>query len=108
MAARMARSVREGRQASFDAETNPHEPVRGRTTARPRVEEGAGELTVFLRVVLPLGIPAIASHAIFQFLFVWNDLLVALVFASPSNAPLTVAIREQTRQFGANLDVIST
>jgi alpha-glucoside transport system permease protein len=70
--------------------------------------EGAGEFTVFLRVVLPLGIPAIASLAIFQFLFVWNDLLVALVFAAPSNAPLTVAIREQTRQFGANLDVIST
>jgi alpha-glucoside transport system permease protein len=70
--------------------------------------EGAGELTVFFRVVIPLSVPAIASLAIFQFLFVWNDLLVALVFAGPDNAPLTVAIREQTRQFGSNLDVIAT
>ncbi len=70
--------------------------------------EGASEMTVFLRVVMPLGLPAIASLAIFQFLFVWNDLLVALVFAGPQNAPLTVAIREQTRQFGSNLDVIAT
>lgn len=67
-----------------------------------------GEMKVFLRVVMPLAVPAIASLAIFQFLFVWNDLLVALVFAGPENAPLTVAIREQTRQFGSNLDVIAT
>ena len=38
-------------------------------------------MAVFRRVVLPLGLPAIASLAIFQFLWVWNDLLVALVFA---------------------------
>jgi alpha-glucoside transport system permease protein len=69
--------------------------------------DGAGELRIFLRVVLPLGLPAIASLAIFQFLWVWNDLLVALVFADPDAAPLTVAIREQTRQFGANIDVIA-
>ena len=70
--------------------------------------DGAGELTVFLRVVLPLGFPAIASLAIFQFLWVWNDLLVALVFAKPSAAPLTIAIRDQTRQFGSNIDVIAS
>lgn len=69
--------------------------------------DGASEWTIFSRVVLPLGLPAIASLAIFQFLWVWNDLLVALVFASPDSAPLTVAIREQTRQFGANIDVIA-
>jgi alpha-glucoside transport system permease protein len=69
--------------------------------------DGAGEWTVFSRVVLPLGVPAIASLAIFQFLWVWNDLLVALVFASPESSPLTVAIREQTRQFGSNIDVIA-
>ena len=69
--------------------------------------DGAGELTIFLRVVLPLGLPAIASLAIFQFLWVWNDMLVALVFARPESAPLTIAIREQTRQFGSNLDVIA-
>ena len=69
--------------------------------------DGAGELGVFRRVVLPIGLPAIASLAIFQFLWTWNDLLVALVFASTENAPLTVAIRSQTRQFGSNIDVIA-
>jgi alpha-glucoside transport system permease protein len=68
--------------------------------------DGASEWRVFSRVVLPLGIPAIASLLIFQFLWVWNDLLVALVFAGDVK-PLTVAIREQTRTFGANIDVIA-
>ena len=49
----------------------------------------------------------LASLLIFQFVWVWNDLLVGLVFASPEAAPLTVAIREQTRQFGSNIDVIA-
>ena len=42
--------------------------------------DGASPLTTFTRLVLPLSVPAIASFAIFQFLWVWNDLLVALVF----------------------------
>ena len=70
--------------------------------------DGAGELTIFAKVVLPLALPAIASLAIFQFLWVWNDLLVALVFAGPDSAPLTLAVRDQTRQFGSNIDIIST
>jgi alpha-glucoside transport system permease protein len=69
--------------------------------------DGAGEWLVLRRVVLPLGIPAIASLLIFQFMWVWNDLLVALVFSSPSTQPLTVQIREQLRSFGANIDVIA-
>ncbi len=69
--------------------------------------DGAGELRIFLRVVLPIGLPALASLSIFQFLWVWNDLLVGLVFAGADATPLTVAIREQTRQFGANIDVIA-
>ncbi len=69
--------------------------------------DGAGELMVFRRVVLPLGIPAIASLLIFQFMWVWNDLLVALVFSSTSTQPLTVTIREQLRSFGGNIDVIA-
>lgn len=67
--------------------------------------DGAGEWSVLRRVVLPLAWPALAALAIFQFLWVWNDLLVGLVFAGDS-APLTVAIRDQTRQFASNLDVI--
>ncbi len=69
--------------------------------------DGASEWRVFSRVVLPLGIPAIASLLIFQFLWVWNDLLVALVFAGSDAAPLTVAIREQLRTFGGNIQVIA-
>jgi alpha-glucoside transport system permease protein len=69
--------------------------------------DGASEWKVFRTVVLPIGLPAIASLAIFQFLWVWNDLLVGLVFADTSHAPLTVAIRSQLRQFGTNFDVIA-
>ena len=69
--------------------------------------DGAGEWTLFSRVVLPLGLPAVASLAIFPSLWVWKDLLVGLVFAGNESAPLTVAIREQTRQFGSNIDVIA-
>lgn len=70
--------------------------------------DGAGELRLFLTVVLPLGGPAIASLAIFQFLWVWNDMLVALIFASPDSAPITVALQQQVRQFGNNVDVLSS
>lgn len=69
--------------------------------------DGASELRIFGRIMLPLGLPAIASLAIFQFLWVWNDLLVALVFARTSNAPITVAIQQQLRAFGGSIDVIS-
>jgi alpha-glucoside transport system permease protein len=68
--------------------------------------DGASEMRIFLRLVLPLGIPAIASLAIFQFLWTWNDLLVALTFARETQ-PITVAIFTQLRQFGANIDVIA-
>ena len=69
--------------------------------------DGAGEFRIFLRVVLPLAVPAISSLLIFQFLWVWNDLLVALVFAGSDAAPLTVAIQRQLRTFGGNIDVIA-
>jgi alpha-glucoside transport system permease protein len=68
--------------------------------------DGASELQIFRKIMLPLGMPAIASLLIFQFMWTWNDLLVALTF-SPGDAPLTVFIQAQTRQFGANLDIIA-
>ncbi|MBI3686186.1 MAG: carbohydrate ABC transporter permease [Actinobacteria bacterium] len=69
--------------------------------------DGAGEWRIFRKVILPLGLPALASLAIFQFLWVWNDLLVALVFADSDSAPLTVLLRGQTRQFGSNIDILA-
>jgi alpha-glucoside transport system permease protein len=68
--------------------------------------DGASELRIFLRVILPLGLPAIAALAIFQFLWVWNDLLVALTFGQETQ-PITVAIFSQLRQFGANIELIA-
>jgi alpha-glucoside transport system permease protein len=68
--------------------------------------DGASELRIFVRLILPLGLPAIASLAIFQFLWTWNDLLVALVFARDVQ-PITVAIFSQLRQFGANIEIIA-
>ncbi|MGW5354685.1 carbohydrate ABC transporter permease [Streptomyces sp. NPDC004031] len=69
--------------------------------------DGAGELRLFLRVVLPLGGPAIASLGIFQFLWVWNDMLVALIFADSDSQPITVALQQQVRQFGNNIDILA-
>jgi len=67
--------------------------------------DGASELRIFVRLILPLGLPAIASLAIFQFLWTWNDLLVALVFGGDTR-PITVAIFTQLRSFSANIDII--
>jgi alpha-glucoside transport system permease protein len=69
--------------------------------------DGASEGRIFFTIILPLGMPAIASLGIFQFLWVWNDLLVALVFSSNGNHPLTVALASQTRQFGSSIDVLA-
>ena len=69
--------------------------------------DGASELQIFRKIMLPLGMPAIASLLIFQFLWTWNDLLVALTFAPGEAAPLSVYIQSQMRQFGANLDIIA-
>ncbi|MBG6055472.1 alpha-glucoside transport system permease protein [Salinibacterium sp. CAN_S4] len=62
--------------------------------------DGAGHGQTFFRIVLPLAMPAIASFAIFQFLWVWNDLLVALVFADGAVGPITKVLREITGNRG--------
>ncbi|WP_037907206.1 carbohydrate ABC transporter permease [Actinacidiphila yeochonensis] len=69
--------------------------------------DGAGELRLFTRVVMPLGGPAIASLGIFQFLWVWNDMLVALIFADSGSQPITVALQQQVRQFSDNIDILA-
>ncbi len=71
--------------------------------------DGAGEWTLFRKVVMPLGLPAAASLAIFQFIWVWNDLLVALVFlASNTHQTLTLFLYGQTRALSSNYWIIST
>jgi alpha-glucoside transport system permease protein len=64
--------------------------------------DGASHGQVFFRIVLPLAVPAIASFAIFQFLWVWNDLLVALIFSGGTQdvAPLTQRLAELTGSRG--------
>jgi len=68
--------------------------------------DGASEARIFLRLILPLGLPAIALLAIFQFLWTWNDLIVALTFAR-STQPITVAIFSQLGEFGSNIEIIA-
>jgi alpha-glucoside transport system permease protein len=69
--------------------------------------DGASETRIFVRLILPLGLPAIAALTIFQFLWVWNDLLVALVFSSAKTQPLTVYLATQTREFGTSISVLA-
>jgi len=62
--------------------------------------DGAGHGQVFFRIILPLAMPAIASFGIFQFLWVWNDLLVATIFASPGALPITQALNSLSGTWG--------
>ncbi len=68
--------------------------------------DGASEFRIFVKLMLPLGLPAIASLAIFQFLWTWNDLIVALTFGQ-NVQPITVWIFGQLREFGTSIDVIA-
>jgi alpha-glucoside transport system permease protein len=71
--------------------------------------DGANHFTVFRRIVLPLAIPGIASIAIFQFLWVWNDLLVALTFASGTEevAPINNKLASLVGQYGSGYTQLS-
>ncbi|GAB2602852.1 carbohydrate ABC transporter permease [Pseudactinotalea suaedae] len=71
--------------------------------------DGAGHVTVFLRIMLPLMLPAIASFAIFQFLWVWNDLLVGLTFSGGNRIiqPLTAALAAMTGDRGQDWHLLT-
>jgi len=65
--------------------------------------DGASPVTSFFRLALPMSVPVIAALAIFQFLFVWNDLLVSLIYigaANPDNLPLTVNLANLVNSLG--------
>jgi alpha-glucoside transport system permease protein len=65
--------------------------------------DGANHVTAFFRLAIPMSVPAFAALAIFQFLFVWNDLLVALIYiglANSDNLPLTAAMANLVNSLG--------
>ena len=72
--------------------------------------DGASPLTIFFRLIVPLSVPAIASLAIFQFLWVWNDLLVALIYVGgrPDVAPLTVTVSNLVNSLGQNWQLLTS
>jgi len=71
--------------------------------------DGASHLRIFRSIVLPLSMPAIASFGIFQFLWVWNDLLVAKTFGgtSPDMQPVTARMQSLVGSYGAHLDLLA-
>ncbi len=71
--------------------------------------DGASHFTIFARLILPLSIPALASFAIFQFLWVWNDYLIALVFigAKPDVQVLTMRIAEMVGSRGSDWHLLT-
>jgi alpha-glucoside transport system permease protein len=65
--------------------------------------DGASPATAFFRLALPMSVPVLASLAIFQFLFVWNDLLVSLIYigpTNPDNLPMTVVVASLVSSLG--------
>ena len=72
--------------------------------------DGASHYQIFMKIILPLSIPAFASIGILQFLWVWNDLLVALVFLDkmPSEIVLTSRLREMLGEFSQNWEILTT
>jgi alpha-glucoside transport system permease protein len=71
--------------------------------------DGAGPLTMFFRLVLPTSVPALASLAIFQFMWVWNDLLVALIYLGghPAVAPMPVTVSNLVNSLGQNWQLLT-
>ena len=71
--------------------------------------DGASEMQLFLRIAVPLAGPALAAVAVFQFMFVWNDLLVSLIYlgGSPDVAPLTVAVSNLVNSRGEGWEVLT-
>jgi alpha-glucoside transport system permease protein len=71
--------------------------------------DGATPLTTFWRIVMPISLPALASVFIFQFLWIWNDLLVALIYlgARPNVAPMTLKIANLVTNRGQDWELLT-
>ena len=72
--------------------------------------DGASHFSIFVQLILPLSMPALASFAIFQFLWVWNDFLVATVFlgTTPDNIVMTVSIKDMLGTRGDKWEVLTS
>ncbi|TPM40201.1 carbohydrate ABC transporter permease [Mesorhizobium sp. B2-3-4] len=72
--------------------------------------DGASDFEIFVKIVLPLSFPVLASFAIFQFLWVWNDLLVAMVFlgTAPDQIVLTAKLNALLGSRGGNWEILTT
>jgi alpha-glucoside transport system permease protein len=70
--------------------------------------DGASNFTIFTQLILPLSVPALASFAIFQFLWVWNDYLVALVFLGGKTLVLTVALANMVGEKGQDWQLLTS
>jgi len=70
--------------------------------------DGSTDIGIFRTIVVPLSVPAIAAYGIFQFLWVWNDLLMALVFVQKGeNFPMTRAIQNLLSQYGTEWNLLA-
>jgi alpha-glucoside transport system permease protein len=71
--------------------------------------DGASHLRIFWNIILPLAVSSLASLAIFQFMWVWNDLLVSLIFlgGNPQYAPMTLAVANLVGSYGTNYQVLT-
>jgi len=70
--------------------------------------DGASNFTIFIQLILPLSVPALASFAIFQFLWLWNDYLVALVFLGEKNKTVTIAVAELVGEKGQDWHLMTS
>jgi len=69
--------------------------------------DGAGHGQIFFRIILPLATPALASFAILEFVWVWNDLLVATIFAPSSSLPMTQTLNSLSGSWGDQWFLVS-
>ena len=84
-----------------------HRLVSGERVTSVIRKDGAGHVQIFFQVLMPLLTPALAAFGIFQFLWVWNDLLVALTFTGSEVRPLTVSIANLAGTRGSALHLLA-
>lgn len=71
--------------------------------------DGASHWSIFWKIIIPLSVPALASLGIFQFMWVWNDLLTSLIFlgGNPQRAPMTLTVANLVGTYGSNYPVLT-